>query len=441
MEAAEIEKELAELETKAEHLRALYEQYFMGYERLEPLVHRRDVERRVRALRREQLRNTAQRFKFNTLVQRLNTMQQYWSRVVREIENGTFRRDVIRAAARFGEGALTTLGQKKTKSLLAAVAVAAAKSKRSIEDTLEIHDDDLIEDEEKEEEDDPPTPPKLDQRDLPVVGVSFGVAARPAAPAPVAPPQPAPVVEPAPMVQPALGGAARVRPLAAPPDPMSMIRPAPADVKRPAAGFGVLDIDLDDTPSGSRAVPSGAAMPPARGTGTGPPLGGAKPMGPLPAATPPPTRPSAPQARPAAQGGSFGVLDISLDKLATPSGAPAPAAPPRTAAAVPAAQRPPGGALPRAVPSTAVAPARPAVAGSGPRDEGDLSDGRIRQIYAKYVDTKRATQESTAGVTYEKLATSLRAQASKLKATHPDRSIDYEVVIKDGKTHLKPVLR
>ena len=115
MDAAEIDRELGELEGKIEHLRALYEQYFMGFDRMEPLVHRRDVERRVGALRREQLRNTAQRFKFNTIVQRFNTMQQHWARVVREMENGTYRRDVIRAAARFGDGALTALGKKKTR--------------------------------------------------------------------------------------------------------------------------------------------------------------------------------------------------------------------------------------------------------------------------------------------------------------------------------------
>jgi hypothetical protein len=83
------------------------------------------------------------------------------------------------------------------------------------------------------------------------------------------------------------------------------------------------------------------------------------------------------------------------------------------------------------------APASPASAST----DGDLPDHRIRQIYAKYVETKRATQESTAGVTFEKLAASLRAQAARLRSAHPDRSVDYEVVIKDGKTHLKPILR
>src|SRR6516165_8916790 len=110
MEAAQIDRELDELETKGEQLRALYEQYFMGLARHEPAVLRRDVERRIKLLRREQIRNTAQRFKFNVLVQRYNTMQQHWARVVREIENGTYKRDVVRAAARCGDGALSALG-------------------------------------------------------------------------------------------------------------------------------------------------------------------------------------------------------------------------------------------------------------------------------------------------------------------------------------------
>ena len=65
----------------------------------------------------------------------------------------------------------------------------------------------------------------------------------------------------------------------------------------------------------------------------------------------------------------------------------------------------------------------------------------MRQIYAKYVEAKRSANESTAGMTYEKLAETLRAQADRLKVSHPAKSIDYDVVIKDGKTLLKPVLR
>lgn len=74
-------------------------------------------------------------------------------------------------------------------------------------------------------------------------------------------------------------------------------------------------------------------------------------------------------------------------------------------------------------------------------DDAGLPDQRLRQIYSKYVDTRRASNESTAGLTYEKLAASLRAQAVKLKATHSKKNVDYDVIVKDGKTVLKPILR
>ena len=73
--------------------------------------------------------------------------------------------------------------------------------------------------------------------------------------------------------------------------------------------------------------------------------------------------------------------------------------------------------------------------------EESLSDARVRQIYVQYVEAKRAAKESTAGVTYEALAKQLRQQAEKLKATHPQKSVDYNVVMKDGKPTLKPILR
>ncbi len=93
---------VGELETRMDRLRSLYDQYFMGIERLEPLVPRKDVERRMAVLRKEQIRNTGLRFKFNVIIQRFNTYQTYWLRISRQIEQGTYRRDVMRATARFG---------------------------------------------------------------------------------------------------------------------------------------------------------------------------------------------------------------------------------------------------------------------------------------------------------------------------------------------------
>ena len=104
--------------------------------------------------------------------------------------------------------------------------------------------------------------------------------------------------------------------------------------------------------------------------------------------------------------------------------------------------RPPAAAAPpsRPLPTPAHAP-KSAAASPFREDNSGLPDQRIRQIYAKYIEAKRAANESTAGVTYEKLAQSLRAQAVKLRASHAGKSVDYEVVVKDGKTILKPIVR
>src|SRR6202044_3315651 len=102
----------------------------------------------------------AQRFKFNTVVQRYNTMQQYWMRVVREIENGTFRRDVIRAAQRFGETEVRTVVGKKRAKQFAALAAAQGGGKRGhvVDEEMELDAADLIEDDEEGIEDEAPTP-------------------------------------------------------------------------------------------------------------------------------------------------------------------------------------------------------------------------------------------------------------------------------------------
>ncbi|MEO8801127.1 MAG: hypothetical protein ABI551_24765, partial [Polyangiaceae bacterium] len=48
-------------------------------------------------LRKEQIRNTALRFRFHMILQKFNTYQSYWMRIMRQIEDGTYKRDVLRA--------------------------------------------------------------------------------------------------------------------------------------------------------------------------------------------------------------------------------------------------------------------------------------------------------------------------------------------------------
>jgi hypothetical protein len=100
MTPKEYEIMLSEAEVQLSRLKHLYEQWFQGIERTEPLIPRKQLDRTMHVLRKEKPRNTALRFRFQTLIQRYTTMQTYWKRVGRQIEEGTYRRDLLRARRR-----------------------------------------------------------------------------------------------------------------------------------------------------------------------------------------------------------------------------------------------------------------------------------------------------------------------------------------------------
>jgi len=94
--ASELKVLLDELEARIEKLKIAYEQYFMGIERFEPAKERQELTRIVRRLQTASTSNTAIKFRLNSLNQRFLSYQNYWNRVLREIEAGTYKRDVAR---------------------------------------------------------------------------------------------------------------------------------------------------------------------------------------------------------------------------------------------------------------------------------------------------------------------------------------------------------
>lgn len=91
---------LSDAEVQLSRIKHLYEQWFQGIERIEPQIPRKQFDRALHALRKVQPRNTALRFRFQTLIQRYTTLQTYWRRIARQIEEGTYRRDLLRARRR-----------------------------------------------------------------------------------------------------------------------------------------------------------------------------------------------------------------------------------------------------------------------------------------------------------------------------------------------------
>jgi hypothetical protein len=100
MTPKEFEITLSDAEVQLSRIKHLYEQWFQGIERIEPQIPRKQLDRTIHLLRKGQPRNTALRFRFQTLIQRYTTLQTYWRRVGRQIEEGTYRRDLLRARRR-----------------------------------------------------------------------------------------------------------------------------------------------------------------------------------------------------------------------------------------------------------------------------------------------------------------------------------------------------
>jgi hypothetical protein len=101
-----IEARLEDMERKLDRLRALYESFFMGTERVPPNVPRRELNRLVTEMQQVPIGNAMLRFRFQSLLQRWVMLTTYWNRTMREIEAGTYTRDLAKAhrhlAARSG---------------------------------------------------------------------------------------------------------------------------------------------------------------------------------------------------------------------------------------------------------------------------------------------------------------------------------------------------
>ncbi len=89
--------ELTELDEGIQNLQVLYEKYFIGLDRKPPEQERKRISDRARELRTASIRNTALKFKINTLFAKLISFERMWDRTLREIEDGTYKRDVFKA--------------------------------------------------------------------------------------------------------------------------------------------------------------------------------------------------------------------------------------------------------------------------------------------------------------------------------------------------------
>jgi hypothetical protein len=170
---------------------------------------------------------------------------------------------------------------------------------------------------------------------------------------------------------------------------------------------------------------TGVPVPPPRPSGP-PPRPSVGPPGPPPRTStgPRPELPPLPQRTPT---GPRPDLPPLPPRTATGPRPDLPPLPPRTATGARAE-------APRATATEPVAPARPTESGAA-----SLSEERIRALHRDYVDARAKTNATP--VSFEKLAQNLRETEKKLRTEHAGKNVDFEVVVKDGKAILKPKLR
>ncbi len=116
-EPTEIGEELRMIDVKLKQLQRDYEQYFLGSRPREPVNLRSEVQKTMIRLANGQIKNTGERFKFNTLNSQFLTYKRKWDDTLRKIENGTYERHVFKANLRERERGVEpapSAGRKKT---------------------------------------------------------------------------------------------------------------------------------------------------------------------------------------------------------------------------------------------------------------------------------------------------------------------------------------
>ena len=96
-DAAEAIKECDAFEEEVAALKLAYDQFFMGLEKKPPAREHEELKKRLNQFRLRPHRAVAVKFRVGSLHQKFQTYERLWERTLKEMENGTYTRDVLRA--------------------------------------------------------------------------------------------------------------------------------------------------------------------------------------------------------------------------------------------------------------------------------------------------------------------------------------------------------
>lgn len=91
-----IARELSGLEQDQRELEILYEQYFAGVEKREPVKVRESMTRRLRRFANRRIMQTDLRFRYQNLATRFHSFSGYWDRILRLMDEGRYARHLHR---------------------------------------------------------------------------------------------------------------------------------------------------------------------------------------------------------------------------------------------------------------------------------------------------------------------------------------------------------
>ncbi|CAN5175629.1 hypothetical protein BH11MYX1_BH11MYX1_23440 [soil metagenome] len=143
----DVEELLDTLDKKLDRLKTLYEQYFLGIQKQAPSFIHNDVERKIRDLTQMNLRNTGVRYRLATLTQKFGSYNSYWRRTLRQIENGTYARqlqkvgrDAVRSGADVPEEILAAMPKRMRDQVMRdrEAAVAIARRRQAADDEARL---------------------------------------------------------------------------------------------------------------------------------------------------------------------------------------------------------------------------------------------------------------------------------------------------------------
>ncbi|MGB0646547.1 MAG: hypothetical protein ACPGQS_05185 [Bradymonadia bacterium] len=106
--------ELSQLRNRLEEVKRMMELFFMGSEKRLPARERDAISQAIRRFIPGQ--DAVVRFKHQNLMQRLLTMERYWQRTLKAIEEGRYERDLFKADFRGHQKPAVSVAPQQTRS-------------------------------------------------------------------------------------------------------------------------------------------------------------------------------------------------------------------------------------------------------------------------------------------------------------------------------------